>query len=278
MSPPTRGTRALRLRHGVPGWGSDRLAVEEPLELRLLGETLALTMRTPGEDFDLVVGFLLSEGVIAGAADIRALRVCRTAADGSRNVVEVELGPAATPPAPQDRRRFAVTSACGVCGSATVEQVRRRSRWAVDADPLRLSSALLGGLPDALRLRQAAFERTGGLHAAALVDPAGDLLCVREDVGRHNAVDKVIGWAARHDRLPLRSHLLLVSGRASFELVQKALLAGIPALAAVSAPSSLAVELARSAGMTLVGFLRGATMNVYCGEERVVAEPALPAG
>jgi FdhD protein len=209
--------------------------------------------------------------VVASAREVLDVSACEDDGAGP-NALQVTLaGPPAASP-----RRLTVTSACGVCGSASVEAVRARVPWDVREDALRLDPAVLSGLPERLRERQTGFARTGGLHAAAAVDATGAIVCVREDVGRHNAVDKVVGWAARAALLPLRSHLLLVSGRASFELVQKALLAGIPALAAVSAPSSLAVELARSSGMTLVGFLRGDTMTVYAGAERIAAR-GLPA-
>ena len=265
VATPTRGTRVMRLRAGTAGWGADRLAVEEPLALRIRGETLAVTMRTPGDDFDLAVGFLLAEGVVAAADQIIGLSAC--ADDAGDNVLDVEVtGVREVVP-----RRFTVTSACGLCGSASVDAVRARLPWDVAGDAVRLDPGVLASLPPRLRERQVAFERTGGLHAAGLVDPAGTLVCVREDVGRHNAVDKVVGWAARRGALPLRAHVLVVSGRASFELVQKALLAGVPALVAVSAPSSLAVDLARAAGMTLAGFVRGDRLTVYAGAERIEA-------
>ncbi|HET9050938.1 MAG TPA: formate dehydrogenase accessory sulfurtransferase FdhD [Candidatus Dormibacteraeota bacterium] len=265
MATPTRGTRVMRLRDGAVGWGADRLAVEEPLALRLNGETLAVTMRTPGDDFDLAVGFLLSEGAVTSAEQVVDLSSCTD--DRGGNVLDVVLAPGceAVP------RRFTVTSACGVCGSASVDAVRAHMPWDVGADGVRLPAAVLSALPDSLRERQVAFERTGGLHAAGLADATGRLLCVREDVGRHNAVDKIVGWAARAGSLPLRGHVLVVSGRASFELVQKALRAGVPALVAVSAPSSLAVDLAKAAGMTLAGFVRDGRMTVYAGAGRVLS-------
>jgi FdhD protein len=167
------------------------------------------------------------------------------------------------------QRNFYTTSSCGLCGKASLEAVRTISRWSVDHDALRLTAAAISALPDKLRAAQRVFDRTGGLHAAALFDADGELWCVREDVGRHNAVDKVIGWALDAGRLPLNGTIMMVSGRASFELVQKAVMAGIPALAAVSAPSSLAVDLAREMGLTLIGFLRGSSMNIYSGDERI---------
>ncbi|MEA2637584.1 MAG: FdhD protein [Chloroflexota bacterium] len=251
-------------------WRSDEVSTEEPLEIRIGDVSLSVTMRTPGEDFDLAAGFLITEGIVAAAGEIDAMRMCPDAAaeTGELNVVEVSLSPAAAARTIVPRAFF-MTSSCGVCGKASIDAVRTRSTWEVRDDPLRVSPEVLLSLPAAQRSAQRQFSRTGGLHAAALFDSAGVLLCVREDVGRHNAFDKVIGWAATQGLLPLRSHMILASGRASFELTQKALMAGIPLLAAVSAPSSLAVELATESGMTLIGFLRGEQMNVYAGHERI---------
>jgi FdhD protein len=270
MTSAASGRRRL-LRLGPEGrsWTTDAVVVEEPMEIRVGGVPVAVTMRTPGHDFDLAVGFLVTEGVIAGAEQIASIRTCEVAVDGRHNILEVELAASAPAFDPARARAFYVSSSCGLCGRASLDAVRTRARWDVAGDTVRVSSELLAGLPARLREAQRVFERTGGLHAAALFDAAGDLQCVREDVGRHNAFDKVIGWAATAGRLPLRSHLILASGRASFELVQKALLAGIPMLAAVSAPSSLAVELAEQTGMTLVGFLRDGSMNVYAGHQRI---------
>jgi FdhD protein len=252
-------------------WLADDLSAEEPLEIRVDGTPLSVTMRTPGADFDLCVGFLVTEGIIAGPDDIATMRRCAHAAQatGEYNVVEVSLRTGRERVLPA--RNFFMTSSCGVCGKASIDAVRTISQFRVADDPLTTSASLLAGLPSRLRAAQRMFERTGGVHAAALFDAAGELMCVREDVGRHNAVDKVVGWAATQRRLPLVSHIILVSGRASFELTQKAMMAGIPLLAAVSAPSSLAVELAQQCGMTLVGFLRGEQMNVYTGHHRVAA-------
>lgn len=248
-------------------WRSDELTTEEPLEIRVNNRPVSVTMRTPGADFDLAVGFLVTEGVIDGADDIVSMRMCPHAAEGDAlNVVEVTLRDE-TLRTPQ--RAFYTTSSCGICGKASIDAVRTASRYDVRDDPLRLTPALLATLPPRQREAQQVFARTGGLHAAALFDATGELVCVREDVGRHNAFDKVIGWAATQQRLPLRSHVILASGRASFELTQKALMAGIPVIAAVSAPSQLAVDLARESGMTLIGFLRGEQMNVYSGHERI---------
>ncbi len=251
----------------------DTLAGEEPLELRVGGRSFAVTMRTPGADFDLAAGFLVSEGIISRTRDLTTMRYCAgVGADGinSYNVLDLTLGPDVAPPEDSLARAFFTTSSCGLCGKASIDAVKIRSRFDVHDDPLTMTPSMLVHLPGRLRAAQEVFEKTGGLHAAALFDGhSGDLLVLREDVGRHNAVDKVIGWALREGRLPLRGMILLVSGRASFELVQKAVMAGIPALCAVSAPSSLAVDLAEESGLTLVGFLRDPSMVVYAGTERV---------
>lgn len=255
---------------GQPRRRPDDLVAEEPLEIRLRKESLAVTMRTPGHDIDLALGFLLTEGVIADAEDVVTAQLCAgTDTPNTYNVVDVVLGPHVPPPVTDPSRNFYTTSSCGVCGKASIDAVRTRSRFDVTADPLTIDATVLTELPDRLRAAQRTFDRTGGLHAAGLFTAEGELLVLREDVGRHNAVDKVIGWALRDGRLPLAGHVLLVSGRASFELTQKAWMAGLPLLAAVSAPSTLAAELAEEAGMTLVGFLRGSSMNVYTGVQRV---------
>jgi FdhD protein len=262
------------MAEGVASSRPDTLAAEEPLEIRVVGRPLTVTMRTPGDDFDLARGFLVSEGVVSADSDIAAIRYCAgAAADGvnTYNVLDVLLDDGVPPPDPSLERNFYTTSSCGLCGKASLEAVRTISKWSVDRDPLRLGAATIATLPETLRAAQRVFDRTGGLHAAGLFDADGELLCVREDVGRHNAVDKVIGWALDAGRLPLIGTTLMVSGRASFELVQKAVMAGVPALAAVSAPSSLAVDLAREMGMTLIGFLRGSSMNVYSGVERIAS-------
>ncbi|GAA0451440.1 sulfurtransferase FdhD [Paractinoplanes deccanensis] len=255
---------------GEPRRRPDDLAAEEPLEIRVRKEPLAVTMRTPGQDIDLAMGFLLTEGVIRDAGDVVTAQLCAgTDTPNTYNVVDVVLGPDVPPPVTDPSRNFYTTSSCGVCGKASIDAVRTRSRFDVSADPLSIPAATLAALPDRLRAAQRTFDRTGGLHAAGLFTADGDLVVLREDVGRHNAVDKVIGWALREGRLPLTGHVLLVSGRASFELTQKAWMAGLPMLAAVSAPSTLAAELADEAGMTLVGFLRGQSMNLYTAPQRV---------
>nr|ABO15837.1 formate dehydrogenase [Wenjunlia vitaminophila] len=266
----------VRVRDGEVSRRVDTLVAEEPLEIRLNGKPLAITMRTPGDDFALAVGFLVSEGVVADASDVSRIAYCAGAtADGSNtyNVVDVRLAPGVPVPDITLERNVYTTS------SAAVRQGQPgrgadTARWPVAGPGPRLRPDVLSALPDALRAAQGVFHQTGGLHAAGLFTPDGDVLDVREDVGRHNAVDKLVGRAYQQGALPVRDTVLLVSGRASFELVQKAVMAGIPALAAVSAPSSLAVELAAETGLTLVGFLRGRSMNVYAGAERVVLEPS----
>jgi FdhD protein len=252
----------------------DLLAVEEPLEIRVGGRSLVITMRTPGNDFDLAAGFLVSEGVITRREAFRTARYCAGASVdnlNTYNVLDVTLAPGVAPPDPSLERAFYTTSACGLCGKASIDAVRTKSAYTVDQDPLRVTEEMLASFPERLRNEQEVFDKTGGLHAAALFDgESGELLVLREDVGRHNAVDKVIGWALKEDRLPLRGTVLMVSGRASFELVQKALMAGIPMLAAVSAPSSLAADLATEMGLTLAGFVRGSSMVIYAGAERIV--------
>ncbi len=227
-------------------------------------------MRTPGHDLDLALGFLLTEGIIGTADDVHTARLCAgTDTPNTYNVVDVILSDGVPPPVTDPSRNFYTTSSCGVCGKASIDAVRTRSRYPVDADEARIEAGTLLGLPDRLRAAQQTFDATGGLHAAGLFTVDGQLVVAREDVGRHNAVDKVVGWGVKERRLPLTGHVLVVSGRASFELVQKAWMAGVPILAAVSAPSSLAVELAEEAGLTVAGFVRGTRMNVYNRADRI---------
>ncbi len=271
--------KVTRYRLGsAPSLREDSLAVEEPLEIRVGGSSLVITMRTPGNDFELAAGFLVSEGVISRGEEYASARYCAGATQeglNTYNVMDVTLAEGVAMIDPSLQRSFYTNSSCGVCGKASIDLVRTQSEFSVRDDPLRVDALLLSTLPDLLRAEQDIFEKTGGLHAAGLFDgQSGELLVMREDVGRHNAVDKVIGWALTHDMLPLAGTVLMVSGRASFELTQKALMAGIPMLAAVSAPSSLAAELAEEVGMTLVGFLRGESMVVYTGAARVVASAA----
>ncbi|MET8973409.1 formate dehydrogenase accessory sulfurtransferase FdhD [Streptomyces hydrogenans] len=272
MGRVTARRRVLRVREGVPTHRPDTLAAEEPMEIRVGGRPLTVTMRTPGDDFDLAAGFLVSEGVVHAAEDVAGIRYCAGATAGggnTYNVVDVGLAAGVDAPDASLERNFYTTSSCGLCGKASLDAVRTTAAWSVAEDPLRVGPALLTGLPDKLRAAQRVFDTTGGLHAAGLFGADGKLMVLREDVGRHNAVDKVVGHALREGLLPLRGTVLMVSGRASFELVQKAVMAGIPMLAAVSAPSSLAVDLAVESGLTLVGFLRGESMNVYSGAERL---------
>jgi FdhD protein len=250
----------------------DSIAVEEPLELRVDGKPLAVTMRTPGHDVELAHGFLHTEGVIGSVDDIRDARYCDSRDDEGRNtynVLDVGLAPGVPPPVTGVERNFYTTSSCGVCGKASLDAVRLKTRYSPADDQVRVPYDVLAGLPDALRARQQVFDRTGGLHAAGLFTATGELLVVREDVGRHNAVDKVIGWALLAGLIPARGHILIVSGRTSFELAQKAVMAGIPVLGAVSAPSSLAVDLADEAGLTLAGFIRNGSMNIYSHPDRI---------
>ena len=259
---------------------ADLLAAEEPLGIRVDGTALTMTMRTPGDDVELAAGFLVGEAIVRGRDDIAAMKVCDGTTCGHLdhgdgeigNIVDIALAPGVEV-TPAARRSFMTTSACGVCGKTSIDDICVLPQAPLSADTTVFEPTVIASLPDRLREAQRVFSSTGGLHAAGLFTASGELLVVREDVGRHNAVDKIVGWAVVQDKLPLAGCALLVSGRASFELVQKAVLAGIPLLAAVSAPSSLAAELAEEAGLTLVGFLRGQSMNVYSGANRV----ALPA-
>ncbi|MDQ0936943.1 formate dehydrogenase accessory sulfurtransferase FdhD [Streptomyces turgidiscabies] len=285
MGRVTERRRVIRVRDGAVSARPDTLVAEEPMEIRLNGKPIAITMRTPGDDFALAVGFLVSEGVLAEQRELRNIVYCAGATtDGSNtyNVVDVSTAADVVLPDITLERNVYTTSSCGLCGKASLDAVRTTARWAIDdgadAPPVRLAPELLASLPDRLRASQRVFDRTGGLHAAALFTEEGELLDIREDVGRHNAVDKLVGRALQNGDLPLSRTILLVSGRASFELAQKAVMAGIPVLAAVSAPSSLAVDLAAESGLTLVGFLRGANMNVYAGEDRIALRAAASQG
>ena len=259
----------------------DEVAVEEPLEMRLAYSTpegramrsISITMRTPGHDNELAAGFLFGESIIRQPGDIAAIETCGPPApdSGNHNVVRVELGPDVEVDIGRLQRHFYTTSSCGVCGKASLDALLAMGAKRQSGNAVAFDRDTLTGVPDKLRAAQATFERTGGLHAAAAFDTAGELVMTREDVGRHNAVDKVIGALLLEDRLPADDLGLMVSGRASFELMQKALVAGMPLLAAVSAPSSLAVKLAREFDVTLVGFLRGNDFNIYAGAQRISA-------
>ena len=254
--------RKIQVRRGAETV-SDFVAVEEPLEIRVGGHSISVTMRTPGHDFELAAGFLVTEGLVR-PADLGVIEYCP---DSDSNIVDVKLIEGAPFDPESLRRNFYATSSCGICGTASIEQVRKHVPPLEGT--LKINCKIFSTLPGRLREAQEVFEQTGGLHAAGLFDGEGTPAMVREDVGRHNAVDKVVGAMALREKLPLSDRLLMVSGRASFEIVQKAAVAGIPIVCAVSAPSSLAVDFAREVGLTLVGFLRGERYNIYAGAERV---------
>jgi FdhD protein len=260
-------TQVIQWLDGATTRVEDCLAAEEPLEMRAGRHPLGVTLRTPGNDEELVAGFLFTEGVISQREDLIELQLPGENAP-ERNLVRVRLGSNVRLSRDNAARKFSAGSACGVCGKASITQLRRRGLRRLEA-AMQFNPEILCQLPRKLREAQDVFEFTGGLHAAALFTAAGELLALREDIGRHNAVDKVIGWAFLAGRLPLSGHVLLVSGRGGFEIVQKSIAAGIPLLASVSAPSSLAVQLARELGLTLAGFLRGRRFVIYSGEERI---------
>jgi len=275
MKPPGSKTKATVwvVENGQVRSRSDQLATEEPLEIRLVSpqKTVAVTMRTPGADFELTAGFLYSEGVVSSREDIERISYCVDPdVDGEQryNIVNVKLKEGLSPDLQPLERHFFTTSACGVCGKASLEALRLRGCPVIPDSP-EVSAEVIYSLPEQLRAAQRVFSSTGGLHAAGLFDTQGQLLSVREDVGRHNALDKLVGSAVLSDQLPLNNHIVMVSGRSSFEILQKCLTAGVPIVCAVSAPSSLAVALAREFGITLVGFLRGERFNVYAGRERL---------
>jgi FdhD protein len=255
----------------------DSLATEEPMEIRVISggkrQTVAVTMRTPGADFELAAGFLYGEGIVSSPEDVKRISYCvdpDVDAEQQYNIVNVELREGRDYDLRTLERHFYTTSACGVCGKASLEQLELRGCPVIGAGP-ELAAEKIYGLPEKLREAQGLFEATGGLHAAALFDAEGELVALREDVGRHNATDKLVGWALLEGRLPLGDHAVMVSGRSSFEILQKCLTAGVPIVCAISAPSSLAVDVARRFNITLVGFLRGNRFNVYSAPERVCA-------
>lgn len=262
----------------------DRVAIEEPLEIRIdfvasgvrVTRSLSITMRTPGHDAELAAGFLMTEGIVHSAREIETIRPCgqETGAHDGSNVVKVRMNDNATIAWPSVERNFYATSSCGVCGKASLEALEVPGLCPIPRDGFRFSADVIRMLPDRLRAQQSTFEETGGLHAAALFNSAGELLSIREDVGRHNAVDKLIGAQFIEGHTPLHGNLLFLSGRISFELAQKALAAGIPMVAAVGAPSSLAIELAKRFDITLIGFLRGDRFNIYSGAWRLVGDTA----
>lgn len=265
---PIHRVDSIRWEGGLGREGNDLLAVEEPLEIRLNGTAVAVTMRTPGQDFALAAGFLYTEGILKESRQIGSIARCSSPEKGSAdNVVDVLTSSEAPRPEEGWQRRFYLSSSCGICGRSSIDAVRQALPPLVDAS--QFDPEMLYTLPDLLREAQRVFSETGALHAAALFTRQGGLQAIMEDVGRHNAVDKIIGSRFLEDGIPLREHVLLVSGRLSFEITQKALMAGIPALSGISGASSLAVDLAREAGMLLVGFLRGRSMQVYAGSERL---------
>jgi FdhD protein len=270
----TTSARVVSCKEGSSREHVDELATEEPLEIRLIdgahARSIAVTMRTPGNDFELACGFLLSEGIIRGRGDVIGISYCvdpAVDAQQRNNILNVELAPGHERPIERLERHFTMSSACGVCGKATIEALQTRARRI--EDPLRVGLEFITALPQKMRQAQRVFASTGGLHACALFDANANLLALREDVGRHNALDKICGWAFMSDRVPLNGCILLVSGRASYELVQKSIVAGIPIVCAVSAPSSLAVNLASAFGVTLLGFVRDGRANIYAGQERI---------
>jgi FdhD protein len=263
-------TRVTEWSDGSVHAHEDCLAAEEPLEIRVGGRSLAVTMRTPGDDEELAAGFLLTEAILESREQIAAIQ--RAGAGPGCNIVNVELRDCAFDPE-QMKRNFFATSSCGICGKATIDAVRARGLRALSSG-FTVDPEILCALPEKLRANQQVFGRTGGLHAAALFDSRGELLALREDIGRHNAVDKIVGWALLGGLVPLSNHILMVSGRGGFEIIQKALAASIPVVASVSAPSSLAVQLAKELNLTLVGFLRERRFVVYAGPERCLAATA----
>jgi FdhD protein len=269
--------RVVRWRNGDASSAFDELAIEEPLEIRVRGRAISVTMRTPGHDDELAVGFLLTENVIGAAADIAKISTCEKNEDG--NLLNVQLAPEVSVDFDRLTRHVFASSSCGLCGKATIDALAQRFRPVVS--DVCFSAELIASLPQHMRSSQTKFDRTGGLHAAAIFDEIGRLLVLREDIGRHNAVDKVLGHAVMKNWLPLDRHILLVSGRSSFEIMQKSLAASLPLVAAVSAPSSLAVEFAQRNGQTLIGFLREGRMNIYTNPQRVLFQsagvPACPA-
>jgi FdhD protein len=258
----------LRWENGCVSRRPDDLAAEEPLEIRVRGRAISVTMRTPGHDQELAAGFLLTEGVIRGRADVLGITPCGRNEDG--NLINVQLAPQVPVDFAKLTRHVFASSSCGLCGKATIEAVRAQFAPVAVEHAFTIDADTIVAMPDAMRRTQRTFDLTGGLHAAALFDAAGHLLVMREDVGRHNAVDKVLGHALLNGLHPPDRHVLLVSGRSSFEIMQKALAACVPIVAAVSAPSGLAVRFAEESGQTLIGFLRGRRMNIYSHPGRIL--------
>ena len=276
MKLPVQNTQLIKVARNGGLKQSDLLAVEEPLEIRLgFGvasereqKSLSVTMRTPGHDFELALGFLLTEGIISSGEQVESIKYCNSVKQEEfENVVRVELKPDVQIDFKKFQRHFYTSSSCGVCGKSSIDAIKVKGK-AIESG-LTLSSSVIYSLPDKLRKAQLVFEHTGGLHASALFNQAGELIILREDVGRHNALDKIIGAMLFKNEVPMSDFILMLSGRTSFELVQKAAVAGIPVIAAVGAPSSLAVDLAKETGITLLGFVREGGFNIYCGEQRI---------
>lgn len=261
--------RVVRWRDGAIDAGPDSIGIEEPLEIRVDGESVSTTMRTPGHDIELVLGWLVTEGAIASIEEIVVAKECFEYDQYDPELVRRIVQVTTRDTIPMKPRLHATSSACGVCGADLIEMTQRTRHWPLSNNSTAFRPETVLSQPPALREAQRGFAASGGLHAAGIFTPKGELVCLREDVGRHNAVDKAIGWALQNNQLPLDGHALQVSGRASAELVHKAVMAGLPMLAAVSAPSTLAVDLARESGLTLVGFVRNSSLNVYAGAQRL---------
>lgn len=276
MQTPVTSVSCLKVENGQPRPVEDLLAAEEPLEIRLvygeerLVKPVTVTMRTPGNDFELATGFLFTEGILHSWSDVKIIRYCTDSGKNTenKNVVRIEINPQISVDVSALQRNFYTTSSCGVCGKSSMDFVHRSC--SPSSAQFTIKSELISRLPELLKTSQVVFKRTGGLHASALYSADGQLLMVREDVGRHNALDKIIGAAFSAGQVPLNQHILVLSGRISFELIQKAAVAGIGVVVAVGAPSSLAVELAASLNLTLIGFVRDLNFNVYCGAERII--------
>lgn len=273
MESPLTQISIQKITDGTIHTFQDNLATEEPLEIRLsyvekqrIEKTISITMRTPGSDDELAAGFLFTEGIIQSIKQLSAA----TAIAVYENKVLISLHENASPHLQQSDRNFYTTSSCGVCGKSSIDAIRTVSLFQQQPDDIRIASSIITGLSDTLQKQQALFNSTGGLHASALFDLTGNFITLREDVGRHNALDKLIGHNFLQNNLPLYNHILLLSGRASFELIQKAVMAGIKVVAAIGAPSSLAFQLAKENGITLIGFLRGNRFNIYAGRERII--------
>jgi FdhD protein len=283
MTPKVAPVNIVRWENGSLNHTSDLLASEEPMEIRLgygemenrLEKTIAVTMRTPGNDFDLALGFLFTEGIVHSNESVLSVKYCldHGKEESKNNIVRVELRPEIIPDLNLSERNFYTTSSCGICGKASIDSIKTVCQFDVNtnhSEQLKISSKTIASLPEKLKTKQLIFEHTGGLHSSVLFHLNGNLSALYEDVGRHNALDKIIGWALQKDQLPLTNNILLVSGRTSFELIQKAYMAGIQIVVAIGAPSSLAVDFANEIGITLIGFTKKERFNVYSNPDRIV--------